>query len=475
MAYRFFLVARLADGEGFGIWLPQGQLTSLIELLLYWPIVYLTPNSIFLQVELMGASFGAVVILLLLSTMITIAVRKEFSLRDIAGIAVFVVVTVYVFEPGVYYTMQPDYTLLDLALYATAIGLFVHYAGADQPLTLGRAIWAGAFAGLLASNKLSMPPIAMIAVAPLILRAVESRRWREIARFIAVHAATLAAVFGLVIIALYGFRLEIAAHNFGKLLSFAAHPGASEMSSVLQVWDALWRLRFGYVLLGAMLIVGALAVSRRSGLVICFVACSALYVYFIFHRPSGSTLFESSTALAAIGVMAASQLPGTGNYDALVRMSAVASVLAAVVLFPYLLVQKYKKTVAESVARQSVFDAAVSAGRRIVVVIPDNDWVKGGPFVLLLKGSSDFPSWDIPPTRRLPTSVPISFRTEQGGETPNAPYPPDATIVWEEPPNLPHLTDKYPELRRAVEARACRSEVVEARRLWICFSTGSAG
>jgi hypothetical protein len=223
-----------------------------------------------------------------------------------------------------------------------------------------------------------------------------------------------------------------------------------------------------YALIGLAVIIPALILTRQVVVAAVLVCVAAIYVAFVFYRPSQSTVVESAAALIAITSMGAVALPRSPRCQVAIAALLSAAALGTLLVFPFNRAAGFRNMVPEMDTRRALLAKAQEAGHPIVAVVPDDRWGHGGPIIVLLKGLSEFPSWHVPPDRKGPLAVPISFRTEQGGLKPSDPYPTDVTIMWEDRLDLPPIAEKYPALKAAAEARNCQVETVKMR-LWLCL------
>ena len=92
-------------------------------------------------------------------------------------------------------------------------------------------------------------------------------------------------------------------------------------------------------------------------------------------------------------------------------------------------------------------------GKKIIVILPDDSYCYGGVQELLLKGASDFPTWEVSTRGQsiLDKFAPgMVFRHEGGRTLPDADFPRDTLVVWFEKPGCQPLTDRYRLLREAM-------------------------
>jgi len=110
---------------------------------------------------------------------------------------------------------------------------------------------------------------------------------------------------------------------------------------------------------------------------------------------------------------------------------------------------------ADSNIKWSAFNQVLklAVSNPIEVIFPDNSFRHEGPFELLLKGATDFPTWNIGAGQKtiIDRYAPgMSFRHNFSQIRPEMPYGDGRVLVWFDLNGMPPLEAHYPELAKAV-------------------------
>lgn len=182
---------------------------------------------------------------------------------------------------------------------------------------------------------------------------------------------------------------------------------------------------------------------------------------FLVKRPAGSTLFESTFISFTLSIMLLTVYSDTRPGKYLLIGSAICWYAFAMYTFPYVGVYNQINTSKTLSSQQwDIFNSIIELanGRIIEIIFPDNNYRHEGPFELLLKGASDFPSWNISSGKHQVLDryyKNLMFRSNGSlfnGEKadPSLPYERNRVLVWFDLPESVPLTTKYPELQKAI-------------------------
>jgi hypothetical protein len=472
LAYRYFLSERLVKGEPAWIW--QGHLLTVIQKGIYAVLNQVLPeyepNTLHARVQAFSFLTLACASLLMTALLAYAAFSRYIDWVDRALIAVAALAPIYATKAaGFYYSLLPDYFVLNIVLAAGAVVLAARFGRLENHGPITRAVAAGGYGGLLVSNKLTIG-IAGVILLPLFLLERRLRLasivWRAA---IAFAAALFVLAFVFLIFTAFDARSEWRLiRNWAIALAASKEDGGFSGAQSLQHFDLYgydviifawllaacvtgfhwWHKKDGYA--GAMLIASLLGAVALIG--------------FFLKRPAGTTAFDGAIILIALSMAMLTTLPRRRAFVTLIGAVVCAGTLYAALTVPW----QHNFHVARS---SSVDGRArwllhsdltrMAEGRQTIVIFPNNEYHHEGVHEFLLKGAADFPTWNISPSgydiiRRYAGD--LQFRHEYGGVGPNAPYPEDVLLVWFEFPNGPSLPDRYEQLASAVnrQGTTCR-------------------
>ena len=473
LAYRYFLSERLMRGEPAWIW--QGHLLTIIQNGIYAVLDQVFsdgPAALHARVQAFSFSTLACMSLLMTALLAYVAFSRCIDWVDrilIAGAALGPMYATKV--AGFYYSLLPDYFVLNIVLAAGAVVLVARFGRSGQHLygPITRSVAVGAYGGLLVSNKVTLG-ITGAMLLPLLLPERPLRLVSAAGRSaIAFGVAVFVVGFVLLVFTAFDVRAELRLiRNWVKALAaskeeggvtvaqWLTHSGGYGYEVIVCFWllaasvTALhwWRNKDGYA--GAMLLASC-------------VGAVALVVFYL-KRPAGTTAFDGATILVALSAAMFTTLPRRTLFVTFVGMVACAfMVYAAFITVPAGAQLLGGTWSADGRARWSLHSdlTRMAEGKRTIVIFPNNEYHHEGVHEFLLKGAADFPTWNISPTgsdiiRRYAGD--LQFRHEYGGSGPADPYPNDVLLVWFEFPNGQSLPDRYQELAKAINKKGteCR-------------------
>jgi hypothetical protein len=460
IAYRFFYSMRLYAGPDPTAWLPQGQLiTSIQHAINYFllPTIDGSPDN--LRAMLNDFAYCTLIVVdCVIVTLFYLAARsRSFLWRDRVTLAIIVFAPLYSGAGGPK-PLYPDYYFLNIALMAAATFLFqLQWRTEETGHPRLRALAAGVFVGLLAANKVSMTVMG----APLVAAILFSQPFRpsRVLQCVALSALGAATTFAITFFAAGLFRVDWLRSMWRPWLAFIANPGGDEGFSS----QAFRYLASGYgVMVAWWLVAFALAVAssrsewstRKNVVLATIVAGSLACGFFIWKRPAVTTLGESCSQLLAFGAMCITMVRRRGVGTAATVTLAVFLCGAAIAERPGKWIFHWSTTSRAIADEQWEFFARAvgpPAPSGVRYFIPDNRYgLFGDVFVILLKGASDFPTWNISTNGQwiLDRYAPgLKFVTDLN---PNRTSLDHARLVWFDAPRLTKIPAHYPELAAAI-------------------------
>ena len=465
LAYRYFYTERVIAGDPVVV--GVGYLVGLVHRAVYAAMLLLPKLAgvgLDARLDFFALATNGVLTAMMAALCVIAAVASRLRPVDRALFGLAVLMPLYgTGQMGFDFCLQADYPFLDIVLCAATVLVFQFEWAAKGTPSRRAVVLAGGFIGLAMANKITMLVGAGVVAVPVVAFPGVTRR--EFTLRVLLAAAALAAAFLLVHAAYYGFDLRMLRHAIPVWLAFVSNPGGQT-----GFWRGLFQqflesYSYGDILLysaaAATLALVALALHRafdlRVTLATAFCLLGALAsAYFVVKRPAGTTLYESTMFAFVLSVVLATMAAEARFVRMLVLAACIGWPLRWIASFP---LAENVAMVAGSRPRADAKWRAFREARRLagtrpmIVVIPDNSFHHEGVFELLLKGASDFPTWNITSGKRsvLDRYAPgMSFRDEYSGPKPSAPYPPGAALVWFDRANIPPLTVTYPELAKAV-------------------------
>jgi len=450
LAYRFFLSESAWLGQPTFMW--QGHLTTLLQNLIY-QIQHITPPIDF-RSELQ--SFGVWTTIVIASSCSAIVVFASLSryLRESDKVILASLSILFIYGlrgNGINYYLLPDYYGMSIALSLSSSWLTILIARRYSVDNKFLAIYVGILCGLWLGNKASM--VIMMLPAVLLLLSKKDK----IINFFYILIA-LVITTPLIFIIYYNFHIQPIKEFFKIWLSLVS-ASTGEGSGNIKSWIySQFNSQYRYIFIGSS-VSGILAsfycIRYRAdqSLRILTLASWLLYFVFIFvllKRPSGTTMFDAGLAMVL--------LIGVWTYVLITYSRYYSYVLVIIsVIFSFVSVQNdlnfSTKPQTDAEAEWNFFYEVqkIAGQKNTLVIIPTNEYGHGGVHELLLKGTSDFPSWHISERgeklidRHTPN---IRFKNQYEGLITLDPPPKNTVIVWNDRPDLKPLTEDIEDLRK---------------------------
>jgi hypothetical protein len=440
IANRFFTNIRLLDGEGGAVWLPQGQLVTVVQQMIVSLLHHAGGMSLFdLQPILKWYSLltSLAVTLAFAATAVAVVNTKRLTPLDralILCVGPFVILETN--TAGFYYALLPDYIGLNIVIVTAAIYLALAFYRDESPFRLRDIVLAGLFCGVAASNKLTMLGPAGLVV---IMAALKPPSGVRQVLFRGVIAGLMALIsFGLVFWICYRFSardaLAALAHWKKFLVGAGAESGFWETNFSVFRWAYNYdQVFFGWVVAmvvfaGRILATGAWR-SRKSALWLGCLVVACLGGLGLWKRGAGTTFFETIYILAALTAVAVAAAFDTGRWRAAGAVLLAGLMIFATTGFGYkhnwMVVTKSRELA--RVAWEA-HNYAASFGLPVIIVKPDGSYEWSGVEWLLDTGLRDLDTGGFGSALKLKAkfSPQFEYRYKPGI------IPPNTVVVWAE-------------------------------------------
>jgi hypothetical protein len=464
LAYRYFYSVRLHAGADATAWLPQGQLITALQHIITWQLPYLTPQTFRSSTNAFSIWTIAITSIVAITGLLIAALARRVTWRDRCLLSIVALVPIYAL-PGALTWIWPDYIALDFALATLCVAAFQYEWQSDDRRPLIRLILYGVLAGTIAANKISMVAIAF----PLVALALTMPATPVGVILRALLSGCIAALtFAFWFLAAGMFRPGWLTNMLPHWFAFISNPGGDDGFSVIPYLftgygiAALW-------LAIAFAIVAASARNSRAAVVgtAAFISVM-LCVISIWKRPAGTTVGDSALIFLAIGAMLIGISRPSRILTATIALGAVAFLGAAInsaQLYSARSAIIWSKTAGseqwdffEKVRKQA-------AGHPILYFVPNNNYQFGDVFIIALKGSTDFATWNMArtgPAILARIGVNMTFVSEHAFPSGwNEPIPSGVLLVWLNAHWLRPVEDHYPLLSDAKTKAGVKYEVTD--------------
>ena len=479
LSYRFFYSWRLI-GEGGDILLhPQGHLLTAIQNIFQSLSIGLnspSPTSLLIQLEAFGYFTLSIAVVMICALFMFVARTPTIPISSRLLIVAVVVWGFYGSRSGISALVTPDYYSFEVIITGFALLFFARQQHAELTISLRGALGLGAFAAIATGVKISLLPTAVIPVWIVVHRvALLRQRWFRLG-----IAFGLGYVLMLLVILLtyFWFNFSDVTATFRVWANFINAPGGEE-----SFWVNLFASQTGIDLVGAAysyaLVIVPVAVGLTiylfvrayklgrvadSALIGMLLISSAIAIYFVVHRPAGTTLWESSVHVsaavaAALIVMNDSKSIRFLTYI-LTGLLTILSLISAVDNFPK--VVHIDRFAASSIAIREIRSETLRHPR-LLFVIPDNNNTAGTVEEGIMKGVSDFPTWRIGSGRRYLEIISPGLSFAQDDYSLKA----DTAVIWIDADDAPPITSAMPQIAIRIDSTAiCRKWRVETWPWW---------
>lgn len=446
LAYRFFYSERMLAGETLAV--GVGYLVSVVHHVVYLSM-HLFPAVTSASLEFRLDLFSLLTIGILSFTLCGILLLAVRSSRLLIGDHALLVMTALMpfygtVIMGFLYALMADYHLLNIVLCTATLFLFQLVWRCTSEISRLAVVGLGVFVGVAMANKITMLVPAAIVLLPAVF--FRSFRLREILLRSTLALAGGVTAFVLVHLLSYLGSLPRTLAGLRIWWAFASNPGGEPA-----FWDHMRDVfvvgyNYGYFFaysFGALLIFTIALIFRREllnrvsllVLVYCYAAFAAC-LFFVAKRPAGSTLFESAIFMFTLSSVMFTVISAWKGVRILLAFSFAGWI--ALVSSTFLLSTLHTMIAdsrIDSNIKWGIFERTrqLANGKPIEVIFPDNSFHHEGAFELLLKASTDFPTWHISTGKMtiLDRYAPgMTFRHNFGEITPEMPYDGGRVLVW---------------------------------------------
>ena len=423
LSYRFFYSLRLLNGDGGGIVLPQGHILTVFHHLLHltaMPMAERVGVSILSRLDLFGYLTMGATALIGLALVAKIA-RAPFlpwhlKLLVLCAVANFAVGS----RSGISAFATPDYYSLEalftgFVMYESARFLLVP----KLPNPLRPSVLIGGFFAVALSIKITLLVTAFFPAFALIVRLWDEPRllMRCLMRALLVCSIVSLAIFTL----FYAFDPASAVESMLRWRRFVGNPGGESdfWFNFLFAWSEKSAPSTGYGYALVILPISAYIIAStlyrywfrmarpQRFMLIAMLATSLVNAYFLIHRPAGTTLWEASLHCVAAAVTALVLVFPLVERTKL-HTTSYAGILACVTLVSATInfdkvINLENFTASSQIIRE--ITEVTSSYSNLLMIIPSNDHTAGTLQEGLMKGMSDFPTWEIKSGKLLLSKV----------------------------------------------------------------------
>lgn len=464
LAYRYFLSERAWLGQPGLIW--QGHFTTLIQYAIYGVLQVPIFNPADFRTQLQAfASLTLMLNALVTSLIFSLAILDK-HLRAYDKVLVGIAATLPVYglrNYGLYYLFLPDYYAFNISLSVATVWITLRIlrASATSQSHIFSWVAAGVICGLWLSNKASSVLLILPAITALALTSVRS---------IWIVSTTAVATVLLVVFVYYlGDVREIAQLPAIWIDLVSRSQGEGSSDRVAWLTHAL-RGPYGFILIMGITS-GSIAsflpykhhrlITDRAIVWACWLVFTG-FCFVILKRPSGTTMFDIGVALIVMTCIWLGTIP-----HETIRRRSINAILCVLSISAFLTLRSdfspYTDTSAHASERWQLYDTVnrIAKGRPILVVFASNDYHHEGVHEFILKGTADFPTWNISTIgeKLIDRHAPgLRFTHEYNGPLLTSPVPQRTVVVWYERPDLASLSKRVPELARLLESNDYRCQ-----------------
>jgi len=474
LAYRFFYSERAFSGDFVVV--GVGYLVSVLHHVVYF-LMHLFPSVAGATLEARlnlfalitnGALSTAICAILYLA-----ATSRILKAIDLVLLALVALMPIYgTVMSGYDYALMADYHFLNLVICVATLFIFQLLWRSQDPISLTTTALLGAFVGLAIANKITLLVLTAVILIPAISVFRSGRDF--LLRCLVAGGGGIAAFLAAHLVSYLGSVRRMLA-GLEVWWGFASNPGGEPafwghmLSGFIQGYNYGVFIAFSVVMLLLVLFVlfRKLGAKLPANLVVAFCAASFLScMYFVAKRPAGSTLFEAAifcfTLSTVLLTIAAEWRPMRYVIAGISLAWAAFAISTFDVRTTY---NQIASSGSDSRAKWAAFGEVLQrAGPLpIEVIYPDNSFHHEGPFELLFKAATDFPTWDIRSGQKVVIeryAPGMSFRHDFGTLKPEMPYGSGRVLVWFDLTGQEPLLSKYSELSKAVSRIGVKREVV---------------
>lgn len=434
VAYRLFYSLRLQAGPDPTAWLPQGQLISSLQNVIVWFMPRVTADNLHASIQIFSrATLVLISSITVIACMFAVA-SKTTRWQHLLTLSIAILAPTYLL-PGTL-MWWPDYYAMNAALAVLGVAIFQHEWSrniSSSRSELIRAVLYGVFLGSIVANKVSMIVIALPIIIAYLARPSSLRT--AILRTCVIGSTAL-LTFAFWFSAFGYFRIGWTRIVFWKWLAFLFNPGGEAGFDLVVNFSNVYSLTLWWLLAALAAALVCCRNQRSLFTTLAGLISGLLCLLAVWKRPAGTTTAEIAILLLAIGGMMAAVSRGFINHLLLIPS-------ALVLLFS---VQQHRQIflVRDAMLASAPISSehwtfyervrSLASGRPVLYFVPDNHFQYGDVFIILLKGSSAFPTWSMATDGKALLSrlgLEIAFISEYNFALRwSGPVPERAVVVW---------------------------------------------
>jgi len=462
LAYRFFYSERIFSGETLAV--GVGYSISILHHVVYAGI-HLFPavadGALETRLDLFALTTNGLLSALLCAIFLLAMRSTRLRVIDLALLVLAALMPIYgTVIMGFDYAMMADYHFLNVVLCVATLFIFQQIWQRKEAVRGAEVILLGVFVGLAMANKITMLVVTGVILVPAVL--TQSLSWREMSiRSVLAGTGLIVAFFAVHLASYLGSvsKMRAGCGPGGHLpqTQVRNRPSGTKYSVDFSQGTTTGFSSFSasaYLVLTITTLSFRREFDRQARLVTiyCFAAFLAC-IYFIAKRPAGSTLFESTMFSFTLAAVLLTVTSTWRPMRALAALSCVAWLGIAGATFSVTTVYgQVARSRADSNIKWSAFNQVLklAGSNPIEVIFPDNSFRHEGPFELLLKGATDFPTWNIGAGQKtiIDRYAPgMSFRHNFSQIRPEMPYGDGRVLVWFDRNGTQPLESEYQSLR----------------------------
>jgi hypothetical protein len=460
LAYRYFYSVRLHAASDTMAWLPQGQLITALQHIITWQLPNLTPQTFRSSTNAFSMWTIAITSIVAIVGPLIAALASRVHWRDRWLLSIVALVPIYAL-PSALSWIWPDYIAVNFALATLCVAAFQYEWHSDDRRSFVRLVLYGVLAGSIAANKISMVAIAFPLIG-LVLAKQATPSAVIVRAFYLQCSAALTFAFWFLAAGLFrfGWLVQVLPHWF----AFISNPGGDEGFSVLPYLHSSYSIAVPWLAVSFALVAAGSRNLRGATVGAAAPISALLCLVSILKRPAGTTVGDSAIIFLAIGAMLLCIPRPSKALNATIALGTFAFLVAAVNSWNSVRHAIVWSRTAGS-EQWDFFEKVrkLADGHPIIYFAPNNNYQVGDVFIVALKGSTDFPTWNMARTGpAILDRIGLNMRFVSEYAFPdgwNEPIPSGALLVWLSSSWLRPVEDHYPLLSDAKTKAGAKYEV----------------
>lgn len=463
LAYRFFYSERIFLGDTVAV--GVGYSISILHHIVYAVTNYLLPyeNST-LEARLDFFAFLTNIFISITLCILLFFALKSNRLKIIHLVMLCTLTLVPIYGTrnfGFNYALSADYNFLNILICIATLLIFQEIWLYEKKISSNYLILISIFVGFATANKITMLVLTGVVLVPAVF--VQNISWKELYLRSILAIRWLVISFFTIHLASYLGRTSKLRTGFRIWWNWALNPGGEpafwdQVLNLIIHHNYIYMIIFSFIVL--LLTMCVLLTQKKNNFrdIIVTAYCGLAFLvcfYFIFKRPATSTLFESSIFLLTLSFVLLTVFFNTKNSRKFVIFSCCFWIILSSLSFSFSTVyNQIIRSREDSHLKWAVFQEVLNlAGNLpIEIIFPNNNFRHEGPFELILKGASDFPSsWTINSGQKtvIERYAPLmTFRNDSSDIKPEMPYLEGRVLVWFDLNQSQKLENKYIELKK---------------------------